>query len=352
MSDFAARVVAWYDMHGRKDLPWQRDVTAYRVWISEIMLQQTQVLTVIPYYERFMDSFPDVVCLANASLDSVLHHWSGLGYYARARNLHRAAEIIRDQHAGTFPDSYERVADLPGIGRSTAGAILSLAYAQRHAILDGNVKRVLARHAAISGWPAKVTVANELWRLADKHTPDQRIAAYTQAIMDLGATLCTRTKPRCSECPVAADCLAFERGEIDAYPGRKPKKAKPLRQTTMLLAVHDDAVYLERRPAAGIWGGLWSLPEIEGTNVDDWCERVLSAMATEVVSWTQLRHSFSHYDLDIQPVLVRFESSSSKVADSSDAKWHRLEETPPGGIAAPVMKLINTLKKGEYVQNN
>ena len=352
MSDFASRVVAWYDVHGRKDLPWQRDVTAYRVWISEIMLQQTQVLTVIPYYERFMNRFPDVVSLADASLDTVLHHWSGLGYYARARNLHRAAATIRDRYAGNFPDSFELVTDLPGVGRSTAGAILSLAFGQRHAILDGNVKRVLARHAAISGWPATVAVASELWRLADQHTPERRVAAYTQAIMDLGATVCARTKPRCTECPVVADCRAFELGETDAYPGRKPKKAKPLKQTTMLLAVHDDAVYLERRPAAGIWGGLWSLPEIEGTNVADWCDRVMSAAASEVVSWSQLRHSFSHYDLDIQPVLVRFESSSSKVADNGDAQWHRLGETPPGGIAAPVMKLINTLKTGEYVQNN
>ena len=352
MSDFAARVVAWYDAHGRKDLPWQRGVTAYRVWISEIMLQQTQVLTVIPFYERFMHSFPDVIRLANASLDSVLHHWSGLGYYARARNLHRAAEIIRDEYSGIFPDSFDLVAGLPGVGRSTAGAILSLAFGQRHSILDGNVKRVLARHAAIPGWPAKVAVANELWRLADQHTPDERVAAYTQAMMDLGATICTRTKPRCDDCPVVADCRAFELGETDAYPGRKAKQTKQLKQTTMLLAVHGDAVYLERRPVAGIWGGLWSLPEIEGTDIDGWCERVLSAVATEVVSWSQMRHSFSHYDLDIQPVLVRFESSSSKVADNSDAKWHRLDETPPGGIAAPVMKLINTLKTGEYVQNN
>jgi A/G-specific adenine glycosylase len=352
VSDFADRVLAWYDQHGRKDLPWQHRPDAYRVWVSEIMLQQTQVQTVIPYYERFMQSFPDVGSLANASLDTVLHHWSGLGYYARARNLHRAAELIRDDHAGEFPDSFDRVAGLPGIGRSTAGAILSLAFGQRHSILDGNVKRVLARHAAIDGWPGKTPVANALWHIADQHTPSKRVAAYTQAIMDLGATVCVRSNAACLDCPLSSDCRAFALGEVDTYPGRKPNKDKPCKQTTMLLAVHNDSVYLERRPAAGIWGGLWSLPELPDNKVDDWCDRVLNVAPGQVESWRQLRHSFSHYDLDIQPIVVRVETSSSKVADNSDATWHQLDGPPPGGIAAPVMKLINTLKTGRYVQNS
>jgi A/G-specific adenine glycosylase len=311
------------------------------VWISEIMLQQTQVQTVIPYYERFLHSFPDVVRLADAGLDEVLQHWSGLGYYARARNLHRAAEIIRDEHGGRFPSTIEAVSGLPGIGRSTAGAILALAFGQRHAILDGNVKRVLARHAAVDGWPGRTAVARELWEIAEARTPIQRVGDYTQAMMDLGATLCTRSSPRCATCPVHGDCVALLRGEVDRFPGRKPKKVKPRRTTTMVLAVADGAVYLERRPAAGIWGGLWSLPEV--SDVGDWCASRLEAEAVDVESWDTLRHSFSHYDLDIAPVVVRIASVSSKVADHDDSTWYRPGDAPPGGIAAPVMKLIETL---------
>jgi len=351
MSDFSERVLAWYEQHGRKDLPWQSP-DAYSVWVSEIMLQQTQVQTVIPYYERFMQSFPSVVALANANIDAVLQHWSGLGYYARARNLHGAACIIRDEHDGVFPESFEEVIALPGIGRSTAGAILCLAFDSRHPILDGNVKRVLARHEAIAGWPGKTDVANALWAAAELRTPLQRVGAYTQAIMDFGATVCTRSKPSCDACPVDKDCSARKLGTVDEYPGRKPKKAKPLKQTTMVLAVSDDAVYLERRPAAGIWGGLWSLPELADGKVGDWCEQKHIRFEDSVESWDTLRHSFSHYDLDILPVVVRVDATSRKVADDDDSTWHRLDELPPGGIAAPVQKLINTLKTGGYVQNS
>ena len=208
MNDFASRVLDWFDDHGRKDLPWQHDVTPYRVWISEIMLQQTQVKTVVPYFERFMMRFPDVVSLADADIDAVLDHWSGLGYYARARNLHRAAQVVRDKHNGRFPDSFDDVVALPGIGRSTAGAILSIAGGQRCAILDGNVKRVLSRHRAIQGWPGKTDVLNRLWKQAELLTPSERVADYTQAIMDLGATLCTRSNPSCDRCPIGTDCMA------------------------------------------------------------------------------------------------------------------------------------------------
>jgi A/G-specific adenine glycosylase len=341
-TDFGGRVLAWYERHGRKDLPWQQDRDAYRIWVSEIMLQQTQVQTVIPYFRRFIASFPDVVALANADVDDVLNHWSGLGYYARARNLYRAAVVIRDEHGGVFPDAFDTVAALSGIGRSTAGAILSLAFGQRHPILDGNVKRVLARHAAIDGWPGTTTVAKQLWALADERTPMQRAGDYTQAIMDLGAIICTRTKPACSSCPVGQDCVALASGDVDRYPGRKPAKAKPLRETTMLLAVMEDAVYLERRPASGIWGGLWSLPEAD--DVDAWCADKLDTPAIETEAWDTLRHSFSHYDLDIRPVVVRVAASSSKVADDADVTWHRLDDSPPGGIAAPVTRLIETLR--------
>ncbi len=349
-NEFAARVLRWYDDYGRKDLPWQNTGDAYRVWISEIMLQQTQVQTVIPYYTRFMHRFPDVLALADAALDEVLHHWSGLGYYARARNLHHAAEIIRDEHQGRFPSDIETVSDLPGIGRSTAGAILALAFEQRHAILDGNVKRVLARHAAIDGWPGKTAVARQLWELAEARTPMQRVGDYTQAMMDLGATLCTRSKPACATCPVNSDCIGLSSAEVERFPGRKPKKEKPLRETTMVLAVADGAVYLERRPASGIWGGLWSFPEV--SNVGDWCAQMFQAASFETESWDRLRHSFSHYDLDIEPVVVRIDALSSKVADYDDSTWYRPGDTPPGGIAAPVMRLIETLRNTDELRNH
>ena len=348
--DFAARLLAWFDEHGRKDLPWQRDIDPYRVWISEIMLQQTQVATVIPYFERFMASFPDVTTLADASEDAVLAHWSGLGYYARARNLHKAARIVRDEYGGTFPESFDAVVALPGIGRSTAGAILSIAGGQRHPILDGNVKRVLARHAAVDGWPGTTRVADTLWSLADELTPTRRVADYTQAIMDLGATLCTRSRPACADCPVAADCRAFAAGEIDRYPGRKPKREKPLRQTTMLLAVAGNELYLERRPASGIWGGLWSLPETDDDPVR-WCAERLAGEPAETTRWATLRHSFSHYDLDILPVVLRLDDASRKVHDNDDGQWVALDADPPGGIAAPVRKLIDVLRNDIHVTN-
>jgi len=347
VASFPDRVLDWYDQHGRKDLPWQR-AGAYCVWVSEIMLQQTQVATVIPYYERFMQSFPEIKALADADIDAVLAHWSGLGYYARARNLHKAAIVVRDDHAGCFPEAFEDVVALPGIGKSTAGAILSLAFGARHPILDGNAKRVLARHEAIPGWPGKTSVANELWAIADRYTPGQRTAAYTQAIMDLGATLCGRTKPRCEACPVAADCLALEIGTIADYPGRKPKKDKPLQRTTMVLAVQGESLYLERRPPAGIWGGLWSLPEVNGDTVGDWCQERFEGNGTQE-KWGPLRHSFSHYDLDIHPVVVRVDKTSRKVADGDNSTWYRLDTVLPGGVATPVQKLINELRKASNV---
>jgi len=310
VSSFSDRVLAWYDQHGRKDLPWHRS-DAYGIWVSEIMLQQTQVQTVIPYFERFMRSFPDVVRLADAPLDEVLEHWSGLGYYARARNLHKAAQIIRDEHDGEFPDDVELVEALPG----------------------------------------KTAVLNELWEAAERRTPEHRVDAYTQAIMDLGATICTRAKPECDTCPIAVDCVARMNAAIDAYPGRKPSKVKPIRQTTMVMAVSGRSVFMERRPPVGIWGGLWSLPEMNGDAVDGWCERVTNGSQVDIESWATLRHSFSHYDLDIHPVVVRVAAVSRKVADGDDSTWYELDESPPGGMAAPVQKLISELKKISNVTN-
>ena len=240
---------------------------------------------------------------------------------------------------------------MPGVGRSTAGAIIALSSGERFPILDGNVKRVLARHAAIDGWPGKTAVAARLWELAEQHTPSERVSDYTQAIMDLGATLCTRSQPRCATCPVHADCEAYALDAVDEFPGRKPKRTKPLRETTMLMAVSRDTLYLERRPSAGIWGGLWSLPEVDDDAIDEWCERRAGAPTAEVVHWQPLRHSFSHYDLDIHPVVVRLSRDAGTIEDGEDAVWYRLDDTPPGGIAAPVKKLIDTLRSFQYDPN-
>jgi A/G-specific adenine glycosylase len=340
-NSFATRLLRWFDKSGRKDLPWQV-ADPYTVWVSEIMLQQTQVQTVIPYFEHFMARFPDLESLADAPVDAVLQHWSGLGYYARARNLHAAAQQVRDRHAGVFPNDFDAVCALPGIGRSTAGAILALAFGQRHTILDGNVKRVLARHAAVAGWPGKSAVAAKLWALADAYTPTERVADYTQAIMDLGATLCTRSRPACSICPVASDCTAYAEHAVDQYPGRKPRKLKPQKETTMAIAMHDAAVYLERRPASGIWGGLWSFPELSGETPRDWCARTFGKAPDAVDDLPLLRHSFSHYDLDIRPVVLKV-AAPDGVADTDDTVWYRLGNDPPGGIAAPVQKLLHSI---------
>ncbi len=312
------------------------------------MLQQTQVTTVIPYFEKFMASFQDIEALANASIDDVLHHWSGLGYYARARNLHKAAVLIHDNYSSEFPATFDEVMALPGIGRSTAGAILSLSRNERFAILDGNVKRVLARHNAVDGWPGETSVARKLWELAERHTPDTEVADYTQAIMDFGATVCTRTKPFCVDCPLGQDCAANSSGRVSAYPGRKSRKAKPLRKTVMALLHVDGSIYLERRPAAGIWGGLWSFPELRpDEKVAEWCEERTDVRMIEIEQWDTIRHGFTHFDLDIAPISVRVTPRSSKVADGDDHVWFDINSPQKLGIAAPVSGLIEKLKELE-----
>ena len=341
----AKKILRWFELHGRKDLPWQINPTPYRVWISEIMLQQTQVATVIPYYARFMEAFPDPVALANANMDDVLHHWSGLGYYARARNLHKAATIIRDDNDGKFPRSFDDVVALPGIGRSTAGAILALSRGQHHSILDGNVKRVLARFHTVAGWPGKASVAKELWCHAAQHTPKRDVAAYTQAIMDLGATVCTRSKPKCNICPLSKDCAAHRLGAETDFPGRREARAKPLKKTQMILLHSSVAIYLERRPPTGIWGGLWSLPELAiEENADTWCQEKLEANPASLTQWQTVRHSFTHFDLDIEPIVVRIDGVSSKVADTDDEIWYEFQSPQVVGMATPVSGLIEKLK--------
>ena len=342
---FHHRLLAWHDEHGRTDLPWQQAINPYRVWISEIMLQQTQVGTVIPYFERFMQRFPDITSLAAANIDDVLHHWTGLGYYARARNLHKAANVIMTKHNGTFPDSPDEVMALPGIGRSTAGAILSIAMQTRHPILDGNVKRVLCRYHAVEGWPGKREVETTLWQLAEQHTPADRVAQYTQAIMDLGATLCTRSKPRCADCPFCADCQAHATDRVLNYPERKPKKSIPTRRTTMLLIENaDNEILLQQRPSSGIWGGLWSLPECDNDNISEWCEDHLQCAVKIIKHWPELKHTFSHFHLLISPIHVRVSKPLGSM-DSQQSLWYNSGQPANVGLAAPVKQLLTSLHK-------
>lgn len=342
MDRFAEQLLTWYDRHGRKDLPWQRERTAYRVWVSEIMLQQTQVATVIPYYERFMARFPTVEALAAAELDEVLGLWGGLGYYSRARNLHAAARRIRDEHAGVVPEGIEALIALPGIGRSTAGAILAQALGQRHPILDGNVKRVLTRYHAVDGWPGTAPVERRLWQLADRHTPHECLPDYTQAIMDLGATVCTRSRPRCEHCPLAAGCIARARGEQGRFPEPRPRKALPVR-AARLLVVRDERgeVMLERRPPAGIWGGLWSLPECPAdADVIDWCRERLGVQPHSVTAGEPFRHTFSHFHLDITPIHVVVGVATGGVMEPGARVWYKPDSFVQLGLPAPIRRLL------------
>lgn len=344
--DFAAAVLGWFDEHGRKHLPWQQDTTPYRVWISEIMLQQTQVSTVIPYYEAFMQRFPDVQALAAAPVDDVLHLWTGLGYYARARNLHKAAQVLVQDHGGEFPDTVEGVAELPGIGRSTAGAILSLSRQQRAVILDGNVKRVLSRfHAVVETGAAQEKI---LWPLADGHTPERRVHHFNQAMMDLGATVCTRTKPACLLCPLQSACVALRGGEPTAYPGKKASKTLPEKSVSLLVFVNDHGeVLLEQRPAPGIWGGLWSFPESVAAETTT-LKQVLKAdwaIARPRLELLELRdHVFSHYRLHMQPVLVR---NAPLQVNERPQRWCKLQSLPALGLPAPIKQLLSELAARE-----
>ncbi|WP_428622527.1 A/G-specific adenine glycosylase [Sedimenticola sp.] len=344
---FSKQVVTWYQRHGRKDLPWQQAPTPYRVWVSEIMLQQTQVSTVIPYYERFMQRFPALSRLAEAPLDEVLHHWSGLGYYARARNLHRAAQVIQFEQGGRFPSTLESLMLLPGVGRSTAGAILSLALEQPFPILDGNVKRVLARCFAVSGWPGKREVQNQLWALSERLTPVQQTRDYNQAMMDLGATVCRRSKPLCDGCPLIKQCRARAEEAVADYPASKPRAKLPSRKVVMLL-VHDGQkrVLLENRPQEGLWGGLWGLPEYEDRQA---AEAGLSGWFGDAYQtmewWPERRHSFSHFHLLITPLAVKIASPQEWVMDGSSRVWYNTDTPDRLGLAAPVSRLIKELKQ-------
>ncbi|MDC0603547.1 A/G-specific adenine glycosylase [Aliiglaciecola sp.] len=343
--NFSQRLLTWFFKHGRKDLPWQINKTPYRVWISEIMLQQTQVKTVIPFYQRFMQQFPDVISLANADTDDVLHLWTGLGYYARARNLHKAAQQVRDLHAGEFPTELERMIALPGIGRSTAGAILSIASGKSISILDGNVKRVLTRYLAIEGWPGSKAIENTLWEYADKFTPQKHADQYTQAIMDLGATVCTRSKPNCDEWPMQSTCLAYAQGSQSQLPTRKPKKTIPTKTTFMLLPMWQQQVQVYKRPPSGIWGGLYGFHEIEQLDDLDCRLNKLGFESYQTEMMAPFRHTFSHFHLDIQPVLIQLEKAPVGKVMEAEVLWYDLNSPQNVGLAAPTTKLFSTLSK-------
>ncbi|MGI5308649.1 A/G-specific adenine glycosylase [Rheinheimera sp. WS51] len=336
---FSNQVVSWYQQHGRKALPWQLNKSPYKTWLSEVMLQQTQVATVIPYFNRFIEQYPTVSALAAAPLDHILHLWTGLGYYARARNLHKAATMIVQQYNGEFPTEFEAVLALPGVGRSTAGAILSLSLQQHWPILDGNCKRVLSRFAAIDGWPGIKAVEQKLWQLAEQVTPKQQAAAFNQAMMDLGATLCTRSKPRCVDCPVKLHCQAALRGEQALFPGKKPKKTLPERQSFWLLLEHKQQVLLTQRPAAGLWGGLYGFLEFDSAEQrQQYCQlNALSIIKSEDLP--AFRHTFSHFHLWIQPQRVLLAQNPLSVQQSA-ATWFTIEALPTVGLSAPAKQLF------------
>ncbi len=338
---FAARLLRWFDVHGRHDLPWQHPRNAYRLWLAEVMLQQTQVATVIPYFLRFVEKYPKLQALAATPLDDVLALWSGLGYYSRARNLRHAAQICVERHRGALPRDFDALAALPGIGRSTAGAILAQAHGLRFAILDGNVKRVLARQHGVRGWPGNAAVQKKLWELAEAHTPRERVSDYTQAIMDLGATVCTRAKPRCTTCPLERSCVAHREGTVAQLPERKPTRALPTRRTIMLL-LRDRAgrILLERRPPTGVWAQLWSLPEAD--DADSARRRLGANLALHALP--PFVHTFSHYRLAVEILHARFDRTP-RIAAAPDCRWLLPQEAAALGLPAPVRRLIASIEE-------
>lgn len=348
---FADALIAWQKKHGRHQLPWQRTRDAYRIWLSEIMLQQTQVATVIPYYTRFLDRFPDVAALAAAPVAEVMAHWSGLGYYTRARNLHRCAQQVVEHHAGEFPQDPDTLASLPGIGKSTAAAIAAFAYGARAAIMDGNVKRVFCRVFGIEGFPGQAAIEKALWQRAAALLPAQEIEAYTQGLMDLGATVCTRTRPACERCPMQSRCIARAAGRTAELPARKPKKAIPEKSTIMLVVIHDGDILMEQRPPQGIWGGLMSLPELDRLSSasveNDLPRQIAQALSPfgeieSVQALASFVHGFTHYRLSVAPMEIRLRERHFMAAQS-DYQWRALADISAAALPAPVRKLLATL---------
>ena len=349
LAPFSERALLWFDEYGRKGLPWQQGITPYRVWLSEIMLQQTQVTTVIDYFTRFTDCFPTVESLANAPLDEVLHLWSGLGYYTRAKNLHKAANQVMQEFGGEFPSGQAELEALAGVGRSTAGAIRSIAFEKPASILDGNVKRVLARHRSIEGWSGRSATLKQLWLAAEAFTPDIRSRDYTQVMMDLGATVCTRTKPKCAICPVQHDCIALEFDRISQLPGKKPKKVMPVKTTQMLYIQHQDSsVYLYKRALTGIWPGLYSLPEIaQDETVTEFMRKQFGLDETmytvRAKALNDFRHTFSHYHLDISVSKICVSNSAKAGVGENTSLWYQVNDKAAVGLAAPIQKIVDSL---------
>jgi A/G-specific adenine glycosylase len=346
---FSEHLLDWFDQHGRHDLPWQHPRSPYRVWISEIMLQQTQVKTVIPYFENFMQAFPTLPQLANSDLDQVIRLWAGLGYYTRAKNLHRAAKQCMAFHQGKLPESFDDLLALPGIGRSTAGAILSQAHGLRFAIVDGNVRRTLARFYGVEGWSGVPAIDKQYWALAEKNLPQKRLADYTQAIMDFGATLCTRSKPQCNECPLQKSCYAFQHDCVASLPTKKPLKTMPQRETQMLvLLTKTNEILLQRRPAKGVWSGMWSLPEAQSS---DEHLRLLNSHAKNVhgdddaEELESFEHVFSHYRLLITPFLWRSLQPRSKIQDNDEYRWQALDQIDDIGLPTPIKRIVESIRK-------
>lgn len=344
-ADFQEIILKWFKKHGRKSLPWQHNKTPYRVWVSEIMLQQTQVTTVIPYFERFIKRFPNVKELANASQDEVLHLWTGLGYYSRARNLHKSAKLIKENYKGKFPATFDEIQALPGIGRSTAGAILSIAFKKPFPILDGNVKRVLTRFYGIKNISAKKSL-DSLWKIATEFTPAKHPDHYAQAMMDLGATVCVRSKPLCNKCPIQHYCAANKSGIEFILPKNKTKKSLPIRQATLFFIQHDNAVLLEKRPSQGIWGGLWSPLQITNhlneKEIKHFLKKEFSIKKIQILE--SFRHTFSHFHLDILPTRISLQTDKRfKNLENKTRIWYDLENSPRIGLPQPVKKFLKKL---------
>lgn len=343
--ELASRICDWQRRHGRHHLPWQGTRDPYRIWLSEIMLQQTQVSTVIPYYQRFLERFPDIASLASADQEAVMPYWAGLGYYARARNLHRCAQVLVAEHGGRFPPAASDIAQLPGIGRSTAAAIAAFSWGERTPIMDGNVKRVFTRYFGVRGYPGLRAVEQRLWTLAEEAlghaAPDLDMAAYTQGLMDLGSQVCTRSKPQCAQCPLAADCVANQHGLQPFLPERRPRRATPERRCAMLILHAEGHVLLEKQPDHGLWGGLWSLPRYDSSEELVEACRSMGVNATENGRMAGFVHTFTHFRLHIEP--WRLETSYFCAEPDSPRDWVAFERLADTAVPAPVRGLLDTL---------
>ncbi|MGQ2966792.1 A/G-specific adenine glycosylase [Methylophilus sp.] len=347
MSVFAEKLIAWQQVHGRHDLPWQQTRDPYAVWVSEIMLQQTQVSAVIGYYGRFMARFPTIASLAGASQDEVMQHWSGLGYYSRARNLHHAAQTIMREHGGIFPQDFTQIQTLKGIGRSTAAAISVFSFQQPQTILDGNVKRVLARLHAVDGWPGLPLIEKRLWTLAESLLPAKNLPAYIQGLMDFGATLCTRSKPRCHDCPMQGECQAFQQQRVAQLPVSKPRKAIPEKQTTMLMILDGGEILLEKRPDKGIWGGLWSFPECQPDQISvQQTQERYGMQAESLEGLPVLWHTFTHFKLEITPQPLQL--IGERPVLPAHLQWLPLADAITAALPTPVRTLLKTLQQSRY----